>query len=313
EVTIVGGKAIVKIKISEEVLKQAVIDGNKSIIILLGKEVLKDILKDSQIKKGIVIDLFIPTVKDANVNNIILSRDALLLAKKSGQKLTINVVIGKGYTVDIPVSELKKVTYVSKDMNIAVTLKKDTKVAAKSVGILSVGTDGNLTAGMVVTVPVKGTLSLSAGDKVYIYHKNAKTGALEEMPNNPLIVAADGTIKLSTLSGGDFVICTEKVKDAVTLVDRVIVSVESTVAKGKKINVKVTLPEELARVAAFTKGDPVGQEEVKVTYQVSDKVIATVSSNGTITAKKKGTVTLTVVVTLENGQKKNFNKTIKVN
>lgn len=81
----------------------------------------------------------------------------------------------------------------------------------------------------------------------------------------------------------------------------------------KKINVKVALPQELARVTAFTKGDPVGQEEVKVTYKVSDKNIATVSSNGTITAKKKGTVTLTVEVTLENGQKKNFSKTIKVN
>ncbi|ABX41533.1 CehA/McbA family metallohydrolase [Lachnoclostridium phytofermentans] len=313
EVTIVGGKANVKIIISEEVLKDVVKNGNKNITISLGKEVLKDIISNSQVKKGIVIDLSIPSVKDANVNNIVLSKDTLLLAKKSGQKLTINVAFGKGYTVDIPVSELKKVAFVSKDLNIAVTLKKDTKAAAKSVGILSVGTEGKLTTGMVVTVPVKGTLSLSADKKVYIYHKNAKTGALEEMPNNPRTVAADGTIKLSTLSGGDFVICTAKVKDAVTLVDRVKVTVESTVAKGEKINVKVALPQELARVTAFTKGDPVGQEEVKVTYKVSDKNIATVSSNGTITAKKKGTIKLTVVITLENGEKKNFNKTIKVN
>jgi len=247
------------------------------------------------------------------VNNIVLSTDVLLLVKKSGQNLTINVAIGKGYTVDISASELKKVTSESKDLNIAVTLKKDTKAAAKSVGVLSIGTDGMLVAGMIVTISVKDTLSLAAGKKVYIYHKNAKTGALEEMPNNPRTVAADGTIKLSTLIGGDFVICTEKVKDAVTLLDRVKVSVESTVAKDKKINVKVTLPQELVRVTAFTKGEPVGQEEVKVTYKVSDKAIATVSSNGTITAKKKGSIKLTVVVALKNGQKKDFTKTIKVN
>jgi hypothetical protein len=310
--SIVGGKAVIKVKISEKVLKDNVKDGNKNITITLGKEILKDIVTDSKVKKGIVIDLFIPVVKDATVKNVILSKDALLLAQKSGQKLTINVADGKGYTIDISASELKKVKADSKDMNIAVALKKDTKVAAKSVGILSAGTEGKLAAGMVVTVPVKDTLSLAAGKKVYIYHKNAKTGALEEVPNNPKAVAADGTIKLSTLSGGDFVICTEQAKDAVKLVDRVKVSVNASVAKGKKLTVKVTLPQELAKVAAFKKGDPVGQEEVKVTYKVSDKTIATVSSNGTITAKKKGTVKLTVVVTLENGQKKNFSKTINV-
>lgn len=312
ESTIVGGKAIVKIEISEEVLNEMVKNGDKDITISLGKELLKDVFTDSKVKKGVVIDLRIPAVKDATINNIVLSKDALLLAQKSGQKLTINVADGKGYAVDISASELNKVTKDSKDLNIAVTLKKNTKAAAKSVGVLTVGTKGNLAAGMVVTVPVKDTLSLAAGKKVYIYHKNAKTGVLEEVPNNPITVAANGTIKLSTLSGGDFVICTEKVKDAVKLVDRVKVSVNASVAKGKKINVKVILPQELARVAAFKKGDPVGQEEVKVTYKVSDKSIATVSSKGTITAKKKGTIKLTVTVTLENGQKKNFSKTIKV-
>ncbi|SHO52528.1 Ig-like domain-containing protein [Anaerocolumna xylanovorans] len=312
--TVVNGKANVKVEISEKALMDTVKAGNTNITVSLGEDALKDVLTDSQVKKGVVIELSIPAVKDAAVNNIVLSKDALLLAKKSGQNLTINVENGnaKGYTVSIPASELKKVTTGSKDLNVAVALEKDTKAAAKAAGVLSVGTEGKLTAGMVVTVPVEGTLSVSAGNKVYVYHKNAKTGALEEVPNNLQTVAQNGTLKLSTLSGGDFVICTAKAKDAVKLVDKATVSVNASVAKGKKLNVKVSLPQELARVTAFTKGDPVGQEEAKVTYKVNDKAIATVSSNGTVTAKKKGTVKLTVVVTLENGQKKSFSKSIKV-
>lgn len=312
--TVVNGKANVKIEISEKTLQDTVKAGNTDITLSLGKEVLKDVLTDGKVKKGVVVDLTIPAVKDAAVNNIVLSKDALLLAKKSGQKLTINVENGaaKGYTVDIPASELKKVTAGSKDLNLAVTLEKDTSAAAKAAGVLSVGTEGTLTAGMVVTVPVTGTLSVPAGSKVYVYHKNAKTGALEEVPNHVKTVAKDGTLQLSTLSGGDFVICTEKVKDAVKLVDKVSVSVKTSTVKGKKLNVKVSLPQELAQVKAFSKADPIGQEEAKVTYKVSDKSIATVSSDGTVTAKKKGTVKVTVEVTLENGQKKSFVKSVVV-
>jgi hypothetical protein len=189
--TVVNGKANVKIEISEKTLQDTVKAGNTDITLSLGKEVLKDVLTDSKVKKGVVVDLTIPAVKDAAVNNIVLSKDALLLVKKSGQKLTINVENGaaKGYTVDIPASELKKVTAGSKDLNLAVTLEKDTNAAAKAAGVLSVGTEGTLTAGMVVTVPVAGALSVPAGSKVYVYHKNAKTGALEEVPNHVKTVA----------------------------------------------------------------------------------------------------------------------------
>ncbi len=312
ESSITGGKATVKIEISEKTLQDTVKDGTSNVAVSLGSELLKNVLTDSSVKKGIVIDLSIPTVKDASVNNIELSKDALLLAKEAGQKLTINVADAKGYTVSIPASELKKITSDTKPLNVAVTLEKDTEAAYKSAGVLSVGSEGALAAGMVVTVPVKESLTVSNGDKVYIYLKNAKTGKLEEIPNNKQTVADDGTLKLSTLSGGDFVICTEKVKDAVKLVDKATVSVKSSVEIGKKLNVNVSLPNALAQVTTFAYGDPIGQEEAKVTYKVSDQTIATVSEDGTLIAKKKGTIKVTVVVTLENGDKKTIKKTIRV-
>lgn len=311
---ITGGKAEVKVKISEKTLKAAVKSGTGNLKITINKEILKDVLTDSRVKKGVVIEISIPEVKNAAVNTIVLNREALLSAKKSGQDLTVNIANAntKGYAVNIPASELKKITAASKELNLSVKLTKDTKAAPKSAGVLSVGTEGTLPAGMVVTVPVKGTLSIPAGKKVYIYHRNTRTGALEEVANNPQTIAENGNLKLSALRGGNYVICTEKVKDAVKLVDRVTVSVKANLAKESKVNVKVSLPLELTKVSAFTKEEPLGQEEAKVSYTVSNKDIADVSGNGTVTAKKKGTVRITVSVILENGQKKSFSKNITV-
>ncbi|MDF2801627.1 MAG: nucleic acid binding OB-fold tRNA/helicase-type [Anaerocolumna sp.] len=310
---IVNGKAKVRIEVSEKSLQDTVKDGNNHIKLILGKDALKDVLTDTNVKKGVVIDLIIPVVKDTAVIAIALNYEALLLAKESGQNLTFNITNGgaKGYTISIPASELKKIKGDIKELNLAIVTRKDTKVATKAVGVLTISTEGTLPAGMVVTVPVKG-LSIGVGKKVYIYRKNTKTGVLEEVPNNQKTIAGDGTLKLSTLSGGDYVICTEKVKDAVKLVDKVLVSAKTTITKGKILSISVGLPKELARVTSFTYGDPLGQEEVKVTYRVSNKDIASISSNGTVTAKKKGTVKITVTVTLENEQKKSFTKNITV-
>ena len=303
-----------KVKISEKTLKAAVKSGTGNLKITINKEILKDVLTDSRVRKGVVIEISIPEVKNAAVNAIVLNREALLSAKKSGQDLTVNIANAntRGYAVNIPASELKKITAASKELNLSVELTKDTKAAPKSAGVLSVGTEGTLPAGIVVTVPVKGTLSIPAGKKVYIYHRNIKTGALEEVANNPQTIAENGNLKLSALRGGNYVICTEKVKDAVKLVDRVTVSVKANLAKGSKVNVKVSLPLELTKVSAFKKEEPLGQEEAKVSYTVSNKDIADVSGNGTVTAKKKGTVRITVSVILENGQKKSFSKNITV-
>lgn len=314
ESKVIGGKAEVKITLSEKILQDSVKDGNVGIKVSLGKETLEDVLTNSQVINGVVINLSIPTVKDAVVDAIVLHQDALILAKESGQNLTINITNGdsKSYTVSIPASELKKVTSTSKELNVAVTMVKDIKVAANSQGVLSIGSEGTLIAGMVITVPVRDILSLPAGKKVFIYQKNAKTGKLEEVPNNVKTIAKNGTLKLSTLSGGTYVICTEKVKEAIKLVDRVTVSVKNSVTQGKKLKISVDLPKEIAKVSTFVYGDPLGQEEAKVTYQISNKDIATVSKDGTVTAKKKGTVKITITVTLENGQKKKFSKTITV-
>lgn len=307
---IIKGKANVTIEISEKSLK----DSNGTIDIILGEEALKDILTDGKVENGVEIDLKIPAVKDIEIHTIDLSKEALLLAKESGQALTIHITNGesKEYTVHIPVSQLDKVDAKSKALSLSVVLEKDTKAAEKSVGVLSVGTEGPLTTGVEVTIPVKEELLVAAGKKLYIYRKNVKTGKLEEIPHGERVVAKNGTIKLSSLEGGNYVICTSQVKDAVKLVDKARISSKFEVARGKSLTIRMILPNELQQVTTLTKGELVGQEKATVTYKVNNKSIATISNKGVVTGKKKGTVKVTVVVTLANGQKKTLHRNIRI-
>ncbi|MDK2807757.1 MAG: trimeric autotransporter adhesin, partial [Clostridiales bacterium] len=307
ESKVVNGKANVSVEISEKALKNSGKDENGNVTLSLGQEALKEALTDKQVKKGVVVDIKIPTVKDTTVKDILLDKEALLLAKDAGQKMTIRIqnADAKGYTVSIPASELKKVSDASSALNLSVQLEKETAT-------LRVGNEGELAVGMSVTVPVSDTLSMNAGDKVYIYRKNPETGKLEEVPNNRKTVSEKGNLQLSTLSGGEFVLRQEKETNVVRLVDKVKVTAKSSLAKGNSLIVSASLPSELAQVKSFKKGDPIGQEEAKVVYKVNDKSVATISADGTLKAKKAGKVKVSVVVTLENKEKKTYTKTITV-
>lgn len=50
----------------------------------------------------------------------------------------------------------------------------------------------------------------------------------------------------------------------------------------------------------------------KITYTTSNKSVAKVNKNGTITAKRKGSVTVRAKVTLKNGKTKTVSMKVKV-
>lgn len=63
----------------------------------------------------------------------------------------------------------------------------------------------------------------------------------------------------------------------------------------------------------FTLSDQLDMDNVaKITYKTNKKSVATVSKNGTITAKKPGKVKVTAKITLNNGKTKNITMTITV-
>lgn len=91
---------------------------------------------------------------------------------------------------------------------------------------------------------------------------------------------------------------------------------KQSIKKGKTTTLKVSLPETLTSVKDFTgpvNGDVPGiSNEVKISYTTKNKKIATVSSKGKITGKKKGTTQITATAELSDGTKKEFTFTIKV-
>ena len=81
-----------------------------------------------------------------------------------------------------------------------------------------------------------------------------------------------------------------------------------SINKGKSKSIKVTLPTGFNKVTKYS-GNPA---DVKVTFKSSNKKIATVSSSGKVTGKKKGTVKITVTMKIKDGAKKTLTTKVTV-
>lgn len=318
KVTIVSGtteitkeKTQVKLEIQEELLKDLADSGNGKVELTLDKKVIEEALKEKA-DTAVEISLQIPAVEGVEVEGIVLTKEMMAAAKEQERVIAVQVEKDDiSYEVKVPVSSLEKVTSKTKDMDINVSLEKDTKAAKKSIGVLTIGKEETLSVPVEIRIPVKETLSLKAGKKVYVYRRDEK-GRLLEMPNSLNKVAKDGSLTISTSKGKELVLCTAKVKNAVKLTDRVLVSAKKTVKKGQTIKLSVKLPAELKKVTKFGKDVLVGQEKIKVKYSVSDKTMAAVSKAGTIRGKKKGTVKVKVTMLLQSGQEKTITKLITI-
>lgn len=85
-----------------------------------------------------------------------------------------------------------------------------------------------------------------------------------------------------------------------------------TIKKGKTISIKLTVPKNLILVKDFS-DDSLGiYTEAKIIYASDNKKIASVSTNGTIKGKKKGTTKIYVIVELPDTTKTIFSLKIKV-
>ena len=111
------------------------------------------------------------------------------------------------------------------------------------------------------------------------------------------IVSVDGNGHIKALAAGDAVICatTEKGKTAFCKV-HVRMPVESVTVTAPDGEKELNIGESLQLTAVVSPADLPGTE---IVWESSDVSIATVSADGLVTAKKKGTVTITV--TVKNG------------
>jgi hypothetical protein len=272
-------------------------------------------------------------VEGVEVEKVVLTKESIAVAKETGKGLKVNVITSDtdssdNYTVTIPAKQLAKIDSSVEEINVTIraeqvknvadTEKKDsiTKLVNKTKGkeektcVVSVASNDNVNAGMKVTVPVAEKASISKGSNVYVYKYDSKTGKLIETANCRQTVSENGDIVIAALGGSDYVVSGKKLsgKKVETIAGSISASVsKKTVKAGATLKVKVSLPETVSTTAKF------GTEKAVITYKSSDAKTASVSKTGVITAKKKGTITVTTTVKLSSGQKvtKKQNITIK--
>jgi hypothetical protein len=83
------------------------------------------------------------------------------------------------------------------------------------------------------------------------------------------------------------------------------------IKKGKS-SLKIVNPSTLKIVSRYSKNNDPGVTEALVTYKSSKTSVASISSNGKITAKKIGTTKIKVNMELQDGTKKSIVVNVKV-
>lgn len=132
--------------------------------------------------------------------------------------------------------------------------------------------------------------------------------------NDPLNLGVKEEIILGIYIGasdkGDWKSCDFKINNLakVSTLSKAKATSSISLKKGKSQTIKVTLPTGFTKVTKYT-GSPA---DVKVTYKSSNPKVATVSSSGKVTGKKKGTAKITVTMQIKDGAKKTVTTKVTV-
>ena len=141
------------------------------------------------------------------------------------------------------------------------------------------------------------TADIQTGNKLYVCAKDQKTGAYVLVNDKSYTVTKAGNVNFSADSKKDYVLMdqvTTKILKTVTLKNK---TVQVKKGKQKKVSLAATL----------------NMDNVKsISYQSSNKKVASVSKKGTIKTNRKGTATVRVTVSLNNGKKKVLKLNVKV-
>ncbi|MDY4893671.1 MAG: Ig-like domain-containing protein, partial [Agathobacter sp.] len=143
---------------------------------------------------------------------------------------------------------------------------------------------------------------VTAGNKLKVVAVDKKTGKYKLVNGKTYQVAEDGSVKVSLPKGADYaLLSTKEAKTVEKAILKTVAPKKSTasVKKGKSTNLQMSSKLDMDNVK-------------NITYSTSKKSVASISKNGKITAKKKGTVVVKAKVTLKNGTTKTVSMKIKV-
>ena len=146
------------------------------------------------------------------------------------------------------------------------------------------------------------TADIQTGNKLYVCAKDQKTGAYVLVNDKSYTVTKAGNVNFSADSNKDYVLMDQKDMDQVTTK-----ILKTVTLKNKTVQVKKGKQKKVSLSAALN------MDNVEsVSYQSSNKKVASVSKKGTIKTNRKGTATVRVTVTLNNGKKKVLKLNVKV-
>lgn len=146
------------------------------------------------------------------------------------------------------------------------------------------------------------TADIQTGNKLYVCAKDQKTGAYVLVNDKSYTVTKAGNVNFSADSQKDYVLMDQKDMDQVTA------NILKTVTlKNKTVQVKKGKQKKVSLAATLN------MDNVKsISYQSNNKKIASVNKKGTIKSNKKGTASIRVTVTLNNGKTKVLKLKVKV-
>ena len=146
------------------------------------------------------------------------------------------------------------------------------------------------------------TADIQTGNKLYVCAKDQKTGAYVLVNDKSYTVTKAGNVNFSADSNKDYVLMDQKDMDQVTTK-----ILKTVTLKNKTVQVKKGKQKKVSLAATLN------MDNVKsISYQSSNKKVASVSKKGTIKTNRKGTATVRVTVSLNNGKKKVLKLNVKV-
>ena len=146
------------------------------------------------------------------------------------------------------------------------------------------------------------TADIQTGNKLYVCAKDQKTGAYVLVNDKSYTVTKAGNVNFSADSKKDYVLMDQKDMDQVTAK-----ILKTVTLKNKTVQVKKGKQKKVSLSAALN------MDNVEsVSYQSNNKKIASVNKKGTIKSNKKGTASIRVTVTLNNGKTKVLKLKVKV-
>ena len=255
-------------------------------------------------ESGKEVEVTVTTEKDA-AGNVTGSKEVSVIAE-AGKNTSATVTVAKdadGKVTDVKAQVTQNGT--GSKTNVTTTISGDVvSQIAKAADTDSVAIKVTVTDSMGNT---KYTVSadskdVTAGNKLKVVAVDKKTGKYKLVNGKTYQVAEDGSVKVSLPKGADYaLLSTKEAKTVEKAILKTVAPKKSTasVKKGKSTNLQMSSKLDMDNVK-------------NITYSTSKKSVASISKNGKITAKKKGTVVVKAKVALKNGTTKTVSMKIKV-